>query len=415
MGLRQGANPNRVVGDMTVSGRLALGKIAAPAGILDVTGDGIVSGRLAVGKTTSPSSTLDIVGDVVVSAKLRVGSAAAPTQPLDVVGDAAVTGVLSIGSNPAQSGVIRLPNDQGIWARNAQNTGDVHVIRVNNSNEVLFTGTVDFGNQTIKGIYAARQWGNNWELTNGGNAYFLGNVGVGLSNPGHRLDVLGRSRIRQNSGSTGGTNSAGFWLYQNGPAADRAFVGMMSDDVVGFYGAAGAGWALQMNVVNGNLSLAGELYSGNGKWFRVVGSSGIYWESWGGGWQMFDGTWLRAYNGKSIYTAGGVQADSWVASAGMRCHRTPYGNNRHIEVGTVNLGTVIAGNGSTDVNVTFVDPFVGTTYPVATMRHSDNADVRNYTIAARSATTTGFAIGCVNKNGSNGTNVQATWWAEGAD
>jgi hypothetical protein len=86
-----------------------------------------------------------------------------------------------------------------------------------------------------------------------------GKVGIGTIGPDYRLDVVGRSRFRQNDGpgNTGGTNSAGFWLFQNGPAAgerDRAFVGMKDDNNVGFYGING-GWGLVMNTGTGNVGI----------------------------------------------------------------------------------------------------------------------------------------------------------------
>lgn len=41
------------------------------------------------------------------------------------------------------------------------------------------------------------------------------------------------------------------------------------------------------------------------KWVRVRGTDGIYFESYGGGWHMQDSTWIRGYNGKSLYMGGG--------------------------------------------------------------------------------------------------------------
>ena len=39
-------------------------------------------------------------------------------------------------------------------------------------------------------------------------------------------------------------------------------------------------------------------------WFRAKGNTGLYFQDWGGGWYMIDSTWIRAYNGKNIYTEG---------------------------------------------------------------------------------------------------------------
>lgn len=90
------------------------------------------------------------------------------------------------------------------------------------------------------------------DLNISGWGYFGGTLGIGT--PGiaeYKLEVAGRSRIRQNNGSTGTTNTAGLWLYQNAPAIDRAFIGMQDDNNVGFYGNNGAGWGLTMNTITG--------------------------------------------------------------------------------------------------------------------------------------------------------------------
>ena len=35
-------------------------------------------------------------------------------------------------------------------------------------------------------------------------------------------------------------------------------------------------------------------------WFRVNGNNGIYWSSWGGGWNMQDATYIRSYGNKQV-------------------------------------------------------------------------------------------------------------------
>jgi hypothetical protein len=61
--------------------------------------------------------------------------------------------------------------------------------------------------------------------------------------------------------------------------------------------------------LNGSTSqdfYAKENYAQN--WFRVQGSGGIYWTQHGGGWYMTDSTWLRIYNGKSLWGNNGTIA-----------------------------------------------------------------------------------------------------------
>lgn len=53
------------------------------------------------------------------------------------------------------------------------------------------------------------------------------------------------------------------------------------------------------------LHVIGDIYA-NGGWFRVSGNQGLYWETWGGGFFMQDGTWIRTYNSRSIWAGTGL-------------------------------------------------------------------------------------------------------------
>lgn len=77
-----------------------------------------------------------------------------------------------------------------------------------------------------------------------------GNVGVGLTDPAFRMDFSDRIRIR--SGSTSST--AGLWLNNLSNTATPAFIGMLTDDAVGFYGAS-SGWGLRMNTSLGDVAI----------------------------------------------------------------------------------------------------------------------------------------------------------------
>lgn len=69
--------------------------------------------------------------------------------------------------------------------------------------------------------------------------------------------------------------------------------------------------AKDVNATNLNATTTrtqGETYTGG--WFRTTGDSGWYNEKWGGGFNMTDSTWIRAYNNKSIYTSGEMRAGS---------------------------------------------------------------------------------------------------------
>ena len=81
-----------------------------------------------------------------------------------------------------------------------------------------------------------------------------GRVGVGVAEPGRVLDVAGQIRLRQATDS-----SAGLWLHQTRPGADRAFVGMFDDNWVGFWGEAMGRWGLRMDTRSGFLWTQGTL------------------------------------------------------------------------------------------------------------------------------------------------------------
>ncbi len=54
------------------------------------------------------------------------------------------------------------------------------------------------------------------------------------------------------------------------------------------------------------------------EWFRSIGNTGWYSETYGGGIHMIDATWVRTYNNKSLYTgAGVVRGDGGLIAHGM--------------------------------------------------------------------------------------------------
>jgi hypothetical protein len=50
-------------------------------------------------------------------------------------------------------------------------------------------------------------------------------------------------------------------------------------------------------------------YVASGDWYRINGGTGIFWNTYGGGWNMSDSTYMRCYGSKTIYTAGNVEGD----------------------------------------------------------------------------------------------------------
>jgi hypothetical protein len=184
----------------------------------------------------------------------------------------AITGPLTI------AGALALGTTSG--------TGKLHVVDSNSPAVLRIQSTMSFGTAQMEFWSDPRGSGTEWRpgliqsldtnpgnftgglgfFTNGAGAanrtglveamrLVNGNVGIGVPAPGFKIDVNDRIRLRQ-----GASGSAGLWLYQTNPAEDRAFVGMSDDNNVGLWGNKGAGWGLNMDVTNGNLSVRTNIY-----------------------------------------------------------------------------------------------------------------------------------------------------------
>jgi hypothetical protein len=72
-------------------------------------------------------------------------------------------------------------------------------------------------------------------------------------------------------------------------------------------------WSKQFTIDNnGNVNVNGGITTGaitSNDWFRVKGPNGLYFETFGGGWHMADTTWVRSYNGKSVYCNQEIRAN----------------------------------------------------------------------------------------------------------
>lgn len=77
-------------------------------------------------------------------------------------------------------------------------------------------------------------------------------------------------------------------------------------------------WPLQINLENNDAQFGGEIYGGDEGWFRVRGSSGMFWENYGGGWHMSDTSWIRAYGNKGIYSSNQVRGNTVVGESDIR-------------------------------------------------------------------------------------------------
>jgi hypothetical protein len=142
-----------------------------------------------------------------------------------------------------------------------EGNSDVYVNLLSpNGNEtgLLFGKALDASSGGI--IYNNNSHLNGLEFRTNGNSTRMvldnnGNLGVGVSDPAFRLDVSERMRIRSSIGL-----SAGLWLNNDINTTSPAFIGMKSNDEVGFYGQTGtAGWRFYINTTTGNGWMQGTL------------------------------------------------------------------------------------------------------------------------------------------------------------
>lgn len=98
---------------------------------------------------TNATERMRIAGTGAVSAGGTLawggGSAISSSSNVALLAGAAFTGAVSIGTNPATTGVLRLPNNNAIFWRNAANSANVEAIRLNTSNNVEIGAGLEVG------------------------------------------------------------------------------------------------------------------------------------------------------------------------------------------------------------------------------------------------------------------------------
>lgn len=87
----------------------------------------------------------------------------------------------------------------------------------------------------------------------------------------------------------------------------------------------GSGWPMVIYLDTNDVEFNGEVWARGDKWLRVEGNTGLYFQSWGGGWHMTDGTWIRAFNNKGIATGGEIMAGSFSWTDGAKLPRITSG------------------------------------------------------------------------------------------
>jgi hypothetical protein len=284
----------------------------------------------------------------------------APTERLHVIGNSLITGGINTGSNGTYNTFntwTNLPNFAGFYSSNHNgahfypNNGSYGGWRMDgsrNSWHGLEFGRTTGGNISLMVGTTGQNWGgqttgmhNNaqgwlWRFEHQ-TLYAAGFIDT--DNTGFYMNPNGTSRLQSIHTDANLLN----WPGYNGLAqAQGHYVWPGRSDGGGswqqsWYLSSHGSWGLYTNT---GLNVASHIFSGNnrvidagGGWHRSYGQAGWYSETYGGGWWMQDGTWLRTYNNRAILASGGL------AGYGNLTFGTPFGMSPRIYANYDNAGS----------------------------------------------------------------------------
>ena len=158
------------------------------------------------------------------------------------------------------------------------------------------------------------------------------NLGAGGTTTGRIVSSGGLPASQGMATATGGLGSMEAWAQGSGGTAGAAFMAFHRPSSYAAYFGLDTdnkwkvgGWSMGANAYEvfhqgKNIDLqgysitssAGTVIDGGGGWHRTYGNAGWFNGTHGGGWNMEDSTWLRAYGGKGVYTSNVVRADSGI-------------------------------------------------------------------------------------------------------
>ena len=272
------------------------------------------------GGRTNPHSNINGTDNVItlngINKRLGVGIMS-PAQTLDVNGKARIRrGVNTMGGN-ANEGQLEIANTgsgdayisfhrEGAWGAQFGLESDNWFTTNGWSPGGGAWNSMRLGNLDIRGV------------VNCISGYCPSNNAIRMTPNLHLNNPAGNAVIiNWDNGAVGGGTQQ--FRVGNGTGTDQFYVRADGQ----FYGRYFADLDDAGYYINPNgFSQTSSVYANN--WFRAQNTSGFYFETYGGGWQMTDGTWIRAYNSKPILGTGGI------AGYGNAVFGTPFNGSPRI-------------------------------------------------------------------------------------
>ena len=177
--------------------------------------------------------------------------------------------------------------------------------------------------------------------TNAGTEYMRltsgGLLGIGTNAPAYKLHIKGSQKIEGGSLGiypVGGNYNDGIRIHARSSDNTWAAITFCASDNTGDTGTSANSWFVGNNSGNFYITRNGSsssssaiLYCSSNKWYinttsgseilnvggwiGTVGNVGWYNITYGGGWYMDNSTYVKSYNSKSVYTAGGMYGNGF--------------------------------------------------------------------------------------------------------
>lgn len=276
------------------------------------------SGNVGIG-TDSPSAELDIKG--ASNPEIRLQSTDS-TDPFLYFGDQvdAVRGGIGMDTSANALQLRGYNNSTRMTIDSSGNVGindttPSYTLDVNGTGRFTGTLTLDgdltgtsnsnffVGNDSNERILFQESSNRIFFMSNGSYRWYIDNNGDLLPYT-NKVDNIGTSSLRVLYFYGSVINIDNEIQVSDGSATDPPFT-FSSDGNTGIYRYGSDSLGITCGGVVHRFATDG-LHLASGDWFRSYGSTGWYNQTYGGGWNMQDSTWVRVYNNKRVFTGTGL-------------------------------------------------------------------------------------------------------------